>query len=317
MNDNGTDEDSENNENVGKFPKYNKQLASLEEKLCKTEAIKKEDEEEEKNEKKKRKLTLTNDSIELTNVEPLNKERKVEEENATEEKEPSTEIKKKKNRRRKNSVLKAKKMEKEIAEEATLLHLRVISKKEWLRLKKDYLQKQKSNLSELKAKLKSINEKPVNEMEVDVKVKNKSRQAKVEEKMNVNYEVDENYKNCIVKLTPKSAFDDKAYDLFKLSRQQFKNEKLKDFYEQVAYVDIDKNLNRVFVRCKNKEAAEGLLKLTTENLNEFNKNLLIGAEEYDYVNKISLNRDKKQEKKVKKEIRGKDKVSKCLDFGSN
>ena len=72
-------------------------------------------------EKKKRKLAKANDSIELANTEPANKERKVDAEI-----EGESEIKKKKNRRRKNSVLKAKKFKKEISEEATLLNLRFV-----------------------------------------------------------------------------------------------------------------------------------------------------------------------------------------------
>jgi La-related protein 7 len=264
---------------VGKFPKYNKQLAQLEEKLSKTET---------EEEKMKRKLTKTNDDV--IDAEPANKEQKLND---------NDENKKKKNRRRKNSVLKAKKMEKEIAEEATLLHLRVISKKEWLRLKKDYLERQKSNLSELKAKLKSIksaeedNERP------------KAKKQKTEEP---KFIVDDSFKNCIIKLTPKNTFDETTYELFKLSRQQFKNEKLKEFSEQIAYVDIDKNLNRIFVRCKDKVAAEDL-KSKTEYLNDFNMDLLVGSEEYEYVSKIASNRDKKHEKKAKKENRGKEKVN--------
>ena len=254
-------------------------MAHLEEKLIKTET----------EEKKKRKLTKTNnDSID---TEPKNKERKLDE---------NDENKKKKNRRRKNSVLKAKKMDKEIAEEATLLHLRVISKKEWLRLRKDYLEKQKSNLSELKAKLKSIKSSEVEENE-----RPRAKKQRIEEP---KFIVDDAYKNCIIKLTPKNALDEKTYDLFKLTRQQFKNEKLKEFDEQIAYVDINKNLNRIFVRCKNKVAAEDL-KSKEEYLNDFNKDLLAGSEEYEYVSKISSNRDKKHEKKAKKENRGKDKVN--------
>ncbi len=280
LNDVGTNEESDENDSVvGKFPKYNKQLAQLEEKLSKTET---------EEEKMKRKLTKTNDDV--IDAEPANKEQKLND---------NDENKKKKNRRRKNSVLKAKKMEKEIAEEATLLHLRVISKKEWLRLKKDYLERQKSNLSELKAKLKSIksaeedNERP------------KAKKQKTEEP---KFIVDDSFKNCIIKLTPKNTFDETTYELFKLSRQQFKNEKLKEFSEQIAYVDIDKNLNRIFVRCKDKVAAEDL-KSKTEYLNDFNMDLLVGSEEYEYVSKIASNRDKKHEKKAKKENRGKEKVN--------
>jgi hypothetical protein len=116
---------------VGKFPKYNKQLTELEGKLSKNVVVVETAESSEdevigekinKNENKKRKLAKTNDSIELANTEPVNKERKVED---GEEAENGDEVvKKKKNRRRKQSVMKAKKLKKEIAEEATLLHLR-------------------------------------------------------------------------------------------------------------------------------------------------------------------------------------------------
>ena len=117
---------------------------------------------------------------------------------------------------------------------------RVISKKEWLRLKKEYLDKQKTNLSELKEKLKSV-KKVSNGMEVDKK--RKATKMLIEEEPVVGVESD--YKNCIIKLTPKTTFDENAYELFKLSRQQFKNEKLKDFCDQIAYVDIDKNINKI------------------------------------------------------------------------
>ena len=46
------------------------------------------------------------------------------------------------------------------------------------------------------------------------------------------------YNGCIIKLTPKSAIDEKSFELFKLSRQQFKNEKLKDYVDKIAYVDF-------------------------------------------------------------------------------
>ena len=67
LNDVGTNEESDDNDSVvGKFPKYNKQLAQLEEKLSKTET---------EEEKMKRKLTKTNDDV--IDAEPANKEQKL------------------------------------------------------------------------------------------------------------------------------------------------------------------------------------------------------------------------------------------------
>lgn len=145
--------EQDDNEQIGKFPKANKQLAHLQEKLNKIESNEQEDsnanmsmqsvnqeaivddneksskeQSSSKPSKKKRKLAKANDSIESSN-EPTQKEPKLESEAntdvaKTENEEGDKQVKKKKNRRRKHAVVKAKKMKKELAEEATLLHLR-------------------------------------------------------------------------------------------------------------------------------------------------------------------------------------------------
>ena len=101
-----------------------------------------------------------------------------------------------------------------------------------------------------------------------------------------------------MKLTFKSV--ENSFEVMKLTRQQFKNKYIaEEFFDRVVYVDIQKNSNMIFIRCKSNETA---LELIKENnfLSEFNKSLLNGSDEIDYFEKIFSNRQKKNEKKEKK-----------------
>ena len=114
----------------------------------------------------------------------------------------------------------------------------------------------------------------------------------------LNVKTDDIVKGCIMKLTFKSV--ENSFEVMKLTRQQFKNKYIaEEFFDRVVYVDIQKNSNMIFIRCKSNETA---LELIKENnfLSEFNKSLLNGSDEIDYFEKIFSNRQKKNEKKEKK-----------------
>ena len=88
-------------------------------------------------------------------------------------------------------------------------------------------------------------------------------------------------------------------DLFKLTRQQFKDRYLKTFLDEVVYVDLEKNSSHIYLRCKSPQATKSLLS-NSEFLTQFRKELLVNEEEMEYFKKIYQNRNKKMEKKDKK-----------------
>jgi len=67
----------------------------------------------------------------------------------------------------------------------------------------------------------------------------------------------------------------------------------------IAYVDVEKNYNKVLIRCKTSECATELIK-KPGLLEKFDKSLLTGVEEIEYFEKIYSNREKKMNKKEKK-----------------
>lgn len=163
---------------------------------------------------------------------------------------------------------------------------RVISKKAWLQLKEDYLNRQKQEINELKHKHAEL-EKRLETLKAE-KEKINSRPAP---KCVVE-------RGCIVKIAL-DANNDEHFKLLKMTRQQFKETMLKEYLEHVAYVDVEKSLNRVLVRCKTAEAAKSLVE-HAELLVGFSKSLLEGEQEDEYFGKIDSSRNKKAEKKEKK-----------------
>ncbi len=154
-------------------------------------------------------------------------------------------------------------------------------------MKEEYLDKQKLDLNHLKEKLSSLN------TELD-----KIRLQKLQPK-NSNIKTDDIIKGCIIKLL--IDFNNPVEcDLLKLTRQQFKEKFLKKFLNEIAYVDLEKNSNHIYLRCKSPELAKSLL-IDPDFLTQFKKELLTNEEEIDYFKKIYQNRNKKMEKKDKKE----------------
>ena len=166
----------------------------------------------------------------------------------------------------------------------------VVSKKAWLKLRDDFLNKQKQEIVELKKKLAELTQK-LEELRVShLKAKN------------ANVKTDDIVRGCVIKLTI-HATNEAEYALFKLTRQQFKEQKLAagDLLSHVAYVDIEKSLNRILIRCHTPEAAKTLLE-SAQFLPELSepKRLLVGKEEDEYFERIIANRSKKLEKKDRK-----------------
>ena len=91
----------------------------------------------------------------------------------------------------------------------------------------------------------------------------------------------------------------KERDVFKLTRQQFKEKYLKAFIEEIVYVDLEKNSTHIYLRCKSADTAKSLLG-KSDFLDQFKKEPLNHEEEMEYNRKIYQNRNKKLEKKDKK-----------------
>lgn len=165
----------------------------------------------------------------------------------------------------------------------------MISKKQWLKLREDFLEKQKSNIAGLKTELKSLND----QLQLKINEKYKTK--------NSNVKTDDIVKGCIIKLTisASSLTDNEMDAIFKLSKQQFKNKYLVDQIDHVAYVEVEKNHNKILIRCKTPESAKILME-NKDILLSFNKCLLEGHEEVEYFEKIFSNRVKKLNKKDKK-----------------
>ena len=163
--------------------------------------------------------------------------------------------------------------------------LHAVSKKKWLNLKKEFLNKQKLEIAELKNKLDTLNA---------------SLNAKLNEKykaQNSNLKTDDIFKGCVLKLTLNPSNPEFA-QVFKLSRQEFKNKYLNEVADHVAYVDVERNNCKVLIRCKTRESAKEMMKSPV--LSQFGKLILEGGEELEYFEKIFFNRTKKLNKKFKK-----------------
>lgn len=110
---------------------------------------------------------------------------------------------------------------------------------------------------------------------------------------------DDIIRGCILKITL-NLNNENEFEMTKLTRQQFKEKYLKEFNDQIAYVDIEKNSNKILIRCKTPEAAQSLVS-NQIFFQDCKKNILSGDEETDYFEKIYSNRNKKQEKKENKQ----------------
>ena len=119
-------------------------------------------------------------------------------------------------------------------------------------------------------------------------------------------------RGCIIKI--KLDLSSKlTTDVLKLTRQQFKDQKMKDFLDDVVYVDLQKNSDKILIRCKSPDSAKSLL-ANPDYLPEFkDKTLLTGDEEDEYFRKIFQDRNKKFEKKEKKEKKAKNEPQKVFD----
>ena len=163
---------------------------------------------------------------------------------------------------------------------------RVVSKKKWLKLKADFLNKQKEEIAGLKAKLEALNDQMQQKLSEKFNAKN-----------NANIKIADLIRNCVLKLT--LSLKEKEFEDFKLGKQEFKAKYLTGLDEHIIYFELEKNFNRIMIRCKSSESAKELLG-KKDLLVQFNKCLLEGSEEIEYFEKIFLNRTKKQFKKEKK-----------------
>jgi hypothetical protein len=112
---------------------------------------------------------------------------------------------------------------------------------------------------------------------------------------NTNIKTDDIAKGSIIKL-PIDINREDQYKSFKLTRQQFKDQNLAQYSDVVVYVDLQKHLNRICIRCNSNESAMSLIK-DKNCLSNFKKYILEGEEEIDYMANIIANRSKKIDKK--------------------
>jgi hypothetical protein len=168
-------------------------------------------------------------------------------------------------------------------------------------LKDEFLSKQKLEVTELKTKLYSLTKK------LDTLREEKKRRDEAAAKVakfttpNGKNQLEDITRGCIIRVEVK-AKEEKSFEVFKVSRQQFKEKYLKEFLDKVAYVDLDKHTNRIFIRCNSAEAAQSMLANKDAFLSEYEyKELLGSAEEGDYFEKIASQRTKKQDKKERKQ----------------
>ncbi len=158
------------------------------------------------------------------------------------------------------------------------------------------MNKQKEQINSLKNELDSLN----NQLQQKLNEKFKSKNEKIKTDDIV-------VKGCILKLTLNLNDATNDFEVFKLSKQQIKskflneeNEEAKEISKKIAYFEVQKNYNRIMIRCISNEAAKSLL-AEKNFFPKFNKVLLDGNEELEYLEKIFSNREKKQFKKEKKE----------------
>lgn len=171
---------------------------------------------------------------------------------------------------------------------------RAVRKKEWLKLKEEFLNKQKEEVNELKSQL-SLLTKELDELKEGERRKKWSNQIA----KSSSHHVDDIERGCIIKVQLDA---DKNADMFKLTRQKFKDSHLSEISSQIAYVDLDKHTGRVYIRCNTSEIAKELIANKSQSfLAEFDKSLLAGKEEEFYLEKIAALRDRKQEKKERKQ----------------
>lgn len=172
--------------------------------------------------------------------------------------------------------------------------LRAVRKKEWLKLKEEFLNKQKEEVNELKSQLSSLT-KELDELKESERRKKWSMQAA----KSSSHQVDDIERGCIIKVQLDA---DANADMFKLTRQKFKDSHLAEISSQIAYVDLDKHTGRVYIRCNSSEIAKELLATKSQSfLAQFVKSLLADKEEEFYLEKIAALRDRKQEKKERKQ----------------
>ena len=154
-------------------------------------------------------------------------------------------------------------------------------------------------MTELKNEINALSK----ELEVIEKEKLKPKDSKIK--------TDDIVRGCIIKI--KLDLSSKlTTEVLKLTRQQFKDQKIKDFLDEVVYVDLQKNSDKILIRCKSPESVKTLL-ANSDFLADFtDKTLLAGDEEMEYFKKIFGDRNKKFEKKEKKEKKVKNEPEKVV-----
>ncbi|XP_078576254.1 la-related protein 7-like isoform X1 [Branchiostoma floridae x Branchiostoma japonicum] len=199
----------------------------------------------------------------------------------------SGELKKNK-RKRKKKHREERRRDRETKKGKEDVRLRVIPKKEWLKLKNQYLTMQKANMSNLKKSLVTLSSSHQNG-----KTAGEAKQPAEAEKTKVERKAPEFVEGVVVKVTPAEPLE---------SRQKLRDQLLP--CGDIAYLDIQEGMTEGYVRFKTSIGAQK----ATEKYGEIVT--LKGDEEKEYWDKVTADWEKKfqsptqKEKKKKKKMRG-------------
>ncbi|XP_014783177.1 la-related protein 7 [Octopus bimaculoides] len=153
-----------------------------------------------------------------------------------------------------------------------LPHLRVISKKEWLKYKSEYLARQRSNMSRMKQMLIEMNK-------------------------NQDCKIPENSSEDKYKFIPNVIVNIKSETVLNVKELKGKLTPLGD----IAYIDLKEVDTQAFVRCKNEASAQKICNTKFETLSV---SLLEGEDEKCYWDKLKADRESKINSKHRLKKRG-------------
>lgn len=180
--------------------------------------------------------------------------------------------------------------------------MQIMAKRDWKTLRNKYLQLQRSKMKSLKTHLKRAKWNQRNKYE-KFRESDKSKAVKDEGKENTDDQKDEKSTQRFV-FTPgvivRVEMDEPCTDPKNFKMELKRNSNIK-------YIDVAEGASEAFLRCDTNEAAKALVLQSNE---ERSMSILQDAEETEYWNKMSKDREEKLGKKIRVKQRGRDKLLK-------
>ena len=168
-----------------------------------------------------------------------------------------------------------------------------------MELKEDFLDNQKKRINDLKS--------TQNELTIRLNEFKNQKLQKEMAKQELDLKISDIAHESIIRVTL-DLNNENDFNLLKLTRQQFKDKKLsKQHLEHIAYVDIEKKSNKIYIRCKSADSAKTIMKTSDFLVDLPNKKILTDKEEEEYLNRIMYGRNKYKVKKDKKQTNEKEK----------